>query len=111
MKMPAVKSAKKMALMELIKHMNKKRFQDKEVDPKKAMEKAMEGSPEEEAAESPEEEDLEDAKGEQPEESEFDGYRKGYMKGKKPAPAHATLAIMIGAGKSASAKKGRGKRG
>jgi hypothetical protein len=102
------KSAKKMALMELIKHMNKKRFQDKAVDPKAALQVALkEGSPEEEAKESPEEEALEDPTG-------FEDYRKNYMKkgGEAKPTGGATIAIMIGAKpKSAAPAKGRKRRG
>lgn len=100
------KSAKKTALMELIKHVNKKRFQDKAIDPKKAMEKAMT-----EKEEKDENEPLSEKVAEE-ESDEFGSYKKDFMKGRnKPQAKAGTMMMSKVGGKMGNLAKKAGKKG
>lgn len=107
-----LKKAKKQALMELIKHVNKKRFQDKEIDPKAEMKAAMKNADDkEEMSETAPEKATEEKGGE---ESDFDAYRKAYMtKSAKSKPSGSSISV-VSEGKKHQAlmmKKGGKKRG
>lgn len=96
---------KRRALQELIRHVNKKRFQDKEMDPSDVLQKMAGKAPPEE----PDYDDDDDAEGHDlmghddaehsedgPESDEHDDYRKAFMKGQRPqSPRGPSLAIMI----------------
>lgn len=94
-----LKKAKKMALMELIKHVNKKRFQDKEIDPKKEMSAALEAKeerdePEEELADK--EKDFDDEK-----------FREFMRDSGRSKSGRATVAVMAVSKKPLPMKKGK----
>jgi hypothetical protein len=109
-----LKKAKKKALMELIKHVNKKRFQDKEIDPKAEMAAAMKNKEDDDLVEEQEEKAPTKQDAETEADSDFDTYRKAYMtKSAKSKPSGSSMAV-VGEGKKhfpLMMKKGGKKRG